>query len=261
VAKLPQTKTEPKTQLERIASVSPRYASLLTKHAELTARFEEIVEEANGPRGRVDGVVDGKTGAVRYNAVPLAEQARRSQVAWVSQLPKPKPKPIVRHAGAVALLDDLLPEQVPEELSPPPPPASWPGEQRLAELGAEAESITEALKLIAPEITKERKQYSRLVAAQRSAEYQQLVLNIVDIVRELGRAIIQHHKFLDQMRHDGVAYSVFKPINLSAYGNLNEPHTPLLAVLIDAAEKGHISLADLPQFKMPVDISYLQGGE
>jgi hypothetical protein len=122
---LAKLKPEPKSQIERIAAVSPRYATLLTKHAELTARFEEIIEEANGPRGRVDGVVDGKTGAVSYNAVPLAEQARRSQVAWVSQAPKPKPKPIVRHAGAVALLDDLLPEQAPEETSPAPPPPAF----------------------------------------------------------------------------------------------------------------------------------------
>jgi hypothetical protein len=65
---------------------------------------------------------------------------------------------------------------------------------------------------------------------------------------------------LNQQRLDGVAYSQFKPITLDSYGNLNEPHTPLLAVLIDAAEKGHISPADLPKFKMPIDISYLQGG-
>jgi hypothetical protein len=261
VAKLPQTKTEPRTQIERIAAVSPRYASLLTKHAELTARFEEIIEESNGPRGCVDGVVDGKTGAVRYNAVPLAEQARRSQVSWVSQEPKPKPKPIVRHAGAVALVGDLLPEQPIEETSPPPPRPSWPGEQRLAELGAESEAIQEAIKLLQPELAKARREYSKMVATQRGGEFSEIVARVLDASRGLGDAILAHHEFITEQRLDGVGYQQFRPLNLDRFGNLNEPHTPLLAVLIDAAEKGHIRPADLPQFKMPVDISYLQGGE
>jgi hypothetical protein len=40
----PQT-TKPLTQLERIAAVHPKYAALLTKHAELAARYEAVIAE------------------------------------------------------------------------------------------------------------------------------------------------------------------------------------------------------------------------
>ena len=152
-------KSEP-THTDKIRSVHEKYAAILSKHAELTARFDEIIEEANGPRGRVDGTVSVTTGDVTYHPVPLSEQFRRSLESWVSQAPKPVAKPVVRHSGAVALVGDLLSPQPEAELNPPPPPPSWPGQDRLAALGAEAEAIQEALKLLQPEIAKARKQYS-----------------------------------------------------------------------------------------------------
>lgn len=56
----------------------------------------------------------------------------------------------------------------------------------------------------------------RTFREQRRADYQKLVTNIVDIARGLGDAILAHHEFINQQRLDGVAYSVFKPINLNA---------------------------------------------
>jgi hypothetical protein len=261
LATKPQTKSEPKTQIERIRDVSPKYAALITRQAELTSRYDAIIEEANGPKDRVDGTLDGKTGEVRYSAVPLAEQFRRSLISWVSQLPKPRPKPVVRNAAAVELVgSDLLSPESDEEINTPEQKPLWSGQDRLAALGAEADVIAAALQLIAPEIRNARKQYSQMVAEQSKEEYQALVTNILDMARGLGQAIQTHHEWTNKKRLDGVAYALFKPINLEAFGNLNEAHTPILAMLIDAAAKGHISPADLPQFKMPIDISHLQGG-
>jgi hypothetical protein len=76
---------------------------------------------------------------------------------------------------AVALVGNLLSPQPVEELSPPPPRASWPGEQKLRELGEESKSITEAIRFLAPEVAKARKEYSQKVAAQRGDEYQEIV--------------------------------------------------------------------------------------
>jgi len=236
---LAKTKSQPKTQIDRIRDVSPKYAALIEKHAELLARQEDVLKEIR----------------------PLAEQDRRARPSWTAQLPKPKPKPIVRHAGAVALVGDLLPEQPIEETSPPEPRPSWPGESRLRELSAESEAIAEALKLLVPEQMKARKAYSKAVAAQRGGEYSEIVERIVDSARALADAILSQHSFITELRNDGVAYRQFRPIDLSRFGNLNEPDTPLLRLVLDAFELGHVGAGKIPDLKMPADISLFQGGD
>jgi hypothetical protein len=235
--KLAKLKSDPKTQIERIRDVSPKYAALIERHAELLNRQDAALRES----------------------APLAEEARRSQVSWVSQAPKPKPKPIVRHGGAVALVGDLLPEQPIEETSPPPPRPSWPGESRLHELGEEAEAIAEALKLLVPEQMKARKAYSKAVAAHRGGEYSEIVERIVDSAKALADAMIEHYKFLDGQRQDGVAYSNFQPLNLEVFGDPSEDFSPLKRLILDAVEKRHVGAGKIPNW-MPVDIAYLQNG-
>jgi hypothetical protein len=233
-------KPEPKTQIERIAAVHPKYAALLTKHAELAARYDAVIAE-------------GK---------PLGEEQRRHQISWVAQLPKAKPRPIVRHSGATALLGDLLPEQQPETLSPPPPPPSWPGEQRLNALGEEAEAISEAIKLLQIELSKARREYSKLAAAQRGAEYTAVVERIVDAVNVLGDALLSHHEFINQQREDGISYSNFRPLNLEVFGDLAADFSPLKRLILEAVEKKHVGAGKIPSsWKMPVDIAYLQNGD
>lgn len=230
--------SKPKTQLERIRAVDPHYAMLLERSQKLHLRQEELHHEIQ----------------------PLAQEERRTQVSWVTQAPKPKPQPIVRHAGAVALVGDLLSPQPETELSPPPPRPSWPGEQRARELGAESEAISEAIKLLAPEIVSARKEYSKTVAAQRAAEYQVIVERVVEAAKALGDELLHHHEFINSQRLDGVSWRYFRPLNLDQFGNLDEPFTPLLGVITDAVEKGHVDTGKVPDWKMPVDLAYLQGG-
>jgi hypothetical protein len=149
---------------------------------------------------------------------------------------------------------------VPEELSPPPPRASWPGEQRLAELGAESEAIQEAIKLLQPEMAKARREYSKMVATQRGGEFSEIVARVLDASRGLGDAILAHHEFITEQRLDGVGYQQFRPLNLDRFGNLNEPDQPLLAVILDAIEKKHVDGGRIPDWKMPADITHFQGG-
>jgi hypothetical protein len=235
---LARTSVKPKSTIDRIRDVTPHYADLLQKNRDLHDRYEALIEEIK----------------------PLAEQSRRSQVGWVSQMPKPKPQPIVRHARAVALVGDLLPAQPPEEISPPAPRPSWPGEQRLRELGEETEAITEAIKLLAPEIRRAREEYSRKVAGQRGAEYQAIVEKIVDAAKVLNDELLAHHRFINEQRENGVAWRYFRPLNLDRFGNLDEPFSPLLALITDAVEKGHVGAGKITSLKMPADIAYLQGG-
>jgi hypothetical protein len=237
LAKLP--KPEPKTQIERIRDVHPRYADLLERNSALIARQAEIVAEIK----------------------PLSEQERR-QPALITQAPKPKPQPVKRHDGALALVGKLLSPQREEELSPPPARPNWSGEERLRELGIESEAITEALRLLVPEIKKARLEYSKLVATKRGPEHTALVEKIVDAAKVLGSSMIEYHQFIDDQRQDSVAYRQFRPLNLERFGNLNEPSQPLMQLILDAVERGHVGAGKIPaDWKMPADIMLANGGE
>jgi hypothetical protein len=181
-------------------------------------------------------------------------------VAWVSQAPKPVAKPVVRNQAAVALIgSDLLSPQPEAEINPPPPRPSWSGAQRLAELGAESETIQEALRLIAPELAKARKEYSRLIVAQRSSEHREISATLVDAALALGDAILAQREFLNQQRLDGVAYSLFRPVPTEQFSNLDEPFAPLMKLISDATDLGHVAGDKIPSWKT-IDIAYLQGG-
>lgn len=226
----------PTTTIERIREVSPRYADLLEKNAELTARHEAVLAEIR----------------------PLSEQERRHNISWISQAPKPQPKPKHRHAGAVALVGDLLSPQPKDELTPQPLPPAFPGEQRLRELGAESEAVSEAIRLLGPELKKARREFSTTVATQRKAEYQAHAEAVTDAARKLGDAIQKHHAFIDEQRRGGIAYQAYRPLNLERFGNLNEPGSPLMQTILDAIELGHYA-GPIPTWQS-VDILSLQGG-
>jgi stress-induced morphogen len=222
------------TKIERIRQTAPRYADLLEKCAELTTLHAEVIAEI----------------------APLSEQERRRNISWVSSAPKLQPKPVVRHAGAAAILGDLLPPQPAEELNPPAPRPSWPGADRLRALGEESEAITEALRLLAPELAKAKREYSDLVMQRRGAKYQTHVEAVVDAARVLGNSIVQHHRFVHELRQDSLATSVFKPISLEKYGNISEPGSPLLRTILDAVENGHVGAGKIPTWEMSADIAH-----
>jgi hypothetical protein len=232
---LAKIKTEPKSKLDVIAETHPRYRDILVAHRDLLARQDALLAES----------------------APLNE-IERKQPAFVTQAPKPKPKPaVVRHAGAVALIGDLLPEQSVEEISPPAPRPNWEGEGRHREIGRELEAISEALKLLSPELTKARNEYSRLVATQRGAEYSELAERAVDAARELGAALLAMHNFVNDARLNGVERKYFRPLNLEAFGDLAGDYTPLRALILRAVELGHVGAGKLPDWKMPAPLDYL----
>jgi hypothetical protein len=232
-------KTEPKTKLDRIREVSPRYADLISANNKLHARAEELISEIK----------------------PLAEEQRRSQQSWTAQLAQPKPKPVKRHDGAVALVGTLLSPQPIEETNPPPPRPSWPGEQRLRELGDECEAIGEAIKLLLPELSAARREYSKMVAAQRGVEYSAIVETIVDAANAFSETLLQHHVFINDRREDGVAWQYFRPIDVTThFGDLAEDFSPLRRLVLAAIEQRHVGAGKLKSVKMPVDIAYLQEG-
>ncbi|MGY3117917.1 hypothetical protein ACVWXQ_001854 [Bradyrhizobium sp. S3.14.4] len=230
-------KSEP-TLIDRVREVHPKYAALLEKQRELLDR----------------------QAAAQAEALPLGQAERRALLGWVTQQPKPKPQPVVRHEGAVALVAELLSPQPEHEINPPPPPPTWAGEQRSREIGAELESIAEAIKLLAPEIARARKEYSKLVVAQRAAEYQKIVESIVDAARKLGDAAMAAHQFVDAARIDGVDRGHLRPLLLGDLGDLSEPFSPLRSIIERAIELGHVGAGKRPDWKLPASHELIYSG-
>lgn len=233
-----------------------RLDALAAKQAELLARFEELRSEVGA------GITTYRTtlapsGAVTSFGVEedLRTQAGRNQLAIES--PKPKPAPKIRHAGATELLGELLPPQPPEEVNPPEPPQSWQGEQRYREIARETESITEALRILGPEIEKERRAYSERVLAQRADGYKEIASGIVDAAQALGNALMEHYSFIDELRLSGVEWRRMRRLDLGAFGDLSESHTPLKKLILSAVEQGHVDGSKIPAWRLPASIQIL----
>lgn len=256
-------KSEP-TLIDRIRETHPKYAALLDKQRELLDRQGALYRELNdsAPQTLVRAVdADGKERVtLRAGKISLAETARRSVLGWVAQLPRPKPQPTVRHEGAVELLGELLSPQPEHEINPPPLPPNWPDEPRYKEIGRELESIAEALKLLAPELTKARREYSKLVVAERAPDYQKLVETVVDASRRLGDAVLAAHEFVDQARLDGIERRYLKPLLMTEFGDISEPHSSLRSLIERAIELKHVGAGKRPTWKMPASPALIYSG-
>jgi hypothetical protein len=226
--------TKPATKQD-LRTVHPEYAAVSDKLNELHKRSEELIALAR----------------------PLNEEASRNRIAWVDQSPKPKPKPVERHAGAAALLGDLLPPLTPDEINPPPPQPSWRGEAELRALGAEIEAVQEAIKLLQPVWARARAVGSKKVCEQRLSEYRQLVAKIIAAAKQFGDVLLEHHQFVDEIRQQGASWSFLRPLNLERFGSLDDVSSPLSRIIGDAIEAGHVPADMDPQWKMPTDLARL----
>lgn len=78
-----------------------------------------------------------------------------------------------------------------------------------------------------------------------------MVENAVDAAHKLGDAILALHEFINQARLDGVERHFFRPVNLAAFGDLGEMHTPLCRLIADAIELRHVGAGKMPNWRLP----------
>lgn len=250
-------KSEPKNKMDRIREVSPRYTDLLDKHAELSARLEELRAEVGGNTITYLNTFNKAGDRATFRVVEsLGAEAARNHT-WTSEMPPQKPAPVRRDVRGAALLGELLPAQPEHELNPPPLPPEWPRQQRYREISSEIEAIGAALHLIGPEIQKERRQYSKKVAELRGGDYTDRVERAVDAARALADALLEMHRFVNDVRLDGADRKYLRPVNLSAFGDLGEDYSPLRRLILDAIELKHVSGDKLMDSKMPAPLDYL----
>jgi hypothetical protein len=225
--------TKPATKQD-LRAVHPEFAAASDKLNELHRRADELAALMR----------------------PLNEEARRHQIGWISQSPKPRAKPVERDAGAVALLGDLLPPLTADEIDPPPPMPAWPREGELRALGAESVSVQEAIKWLGKIWARERAVGSKKLCEQRLPEYRQLVAKLVDAAKHFGDALVEHHTFVDGIRLQGASWSFLRPLNLEPFGSLDSD-SPVTRMIGDAIEFGHVPAEADPKWKMPTDLARL----
>lgn len=260
---MPKLKPQP-TVLDRIGETSPLYRNLLIKHRELLDRAEEIKREIGGNATWWHTVADsaGNVTARRYEESLGAEFVRNK--TWEDDTPRrrqQKPEidePDERQEAAKALLGNLMPEQPPEEINPPPRHKRWPGQDRYNALAKESDAIQVALGYISRPLEEARREYSKKLVEQRKDEYAERAEAVVDAARALGDAIQSHYQYLDELRLAGVEWRRLRPLNLERYGDLAEPHTPLLQTILDAIELGHVGAGKIPDWRLPANIQLFQ---
>jgi hypothetical protein len=155
------------------------------------------------------------------------------------------------------LLGDLLPPLTPEEISPPPLRPAWPGEDELRQLAAESESVRAAIDLLNPLWARARAEGSKTLCEQRLPAYRDLIARLVTAALAFGEVVLDHHRFVDDIRRQGASWSFLRPVNLERFGDLNEGHSSLNKLIGDAIEAGHVPADVAPDWSMPASLQHL----
>jgi hypothetical protein len=229
-----------------LRSVAPRWAALADKYAELMRRADEIgaemaqllkVErvtmriEEKDPNGKLRGTITVK------ETIPLFS----SELGSTPLPPPPVPEP---SAKVVSILGKLLPNNREK-----PAPVVGPIGERRARVNAlteELEAVREAIKLIEPEIRAAHLEGSADLCRALAPEYQIVADRVTRAIVELGEAAIEHENWLKELRLQGAASSMLRPVLVSALDERGDPIARLRRLLEWAAEGGWFARSDIP---------------
>jgi hypothetical protein len=153
--------------------------------------------------------------------------------------------------GAVELLGSLLPAQTPEELAPVEPRPSWPGKPELDGLGAEVDKIRHAIEYLTTATAEAHAEASKRFCEARRPEYAAVVARMAEAAKLLGSAIIDHRNYLREARLEGASVSFLRPVSTEQFGFVGEAGTPLLRLIDDSIEAGHVAGDSRPVWKTP----------
>jgi hypothetical protein len=247
----------PKSQLDRIRETSPRYARLLQRYADLTARQDELNRQIGGNVTTHSWTTDRAGNIVAYKTEESlgAEAGRHHSWASEAQPPKPAEAPKVR-VGAVELLGDLIEPREPEPVAPAQPKPAWHREDLYRNIGREQADIADALQMLTPEIEAARKEHSARIGAALAADHTRVVEDLVDAANAFGDKLIAYANFINEQRLAGVERRYFRALNFQSF-DVSESHHPLQLLIADAVEKRHVSAEKRPAWKMPAPIELL----
>ena len=210
----------------RFRTIAPEWAQLSDKLAELTAREAELIEELRPLNERLARNGGFSTGVVRR---PV-----RSDKAPAA----------VDHSPAVKkLLGDLAPPaKQPEafQINEDPDKTRW------REVSAELDAVRTAIGVIHDPLRAAWLDGSAAYCQHVAPDYRAIAAAVCTSMIALGHALIAHEDFGKDLREQGVAWGMLRPISLSALGSPTDPASEFIRALKWAIECGHLHADDVP---------------
>jgi len=210
----------------RFRDAAPEWARLTEKLTELTAREATLIEELRPLNERMARKGEFSTGVVRRT---------------VKSQDRPAP---IEHSDAVKkLLGDLT-----------PPPAA-PHEYKIVEnhdkaqwrlLSEELDTVRTAIGLIHEPLKKAWLDGSAAYCQHVGPDYRTIASGLCASLIALGQAVVAHEDFAKDLREQGVAWGMLRPMSIAALGSPLKPDSEFTRVLKWAIECGHLHTNDIP---------------
>jgi hypothetical protein len=174
---------------------------------------------------------------------------------WFEQNRRPDrapPQPVKASDRAAALLG---PKYTPAPRQPETIGQNEPlGIAEMRKVSGEIAAIDEALALLEPQLVRARIEGSDRLWAMLRPEYREIAGRICDALIDLGRAQLEHEKFL--YMHRSAAIARLRPIHgTGSLGDPCDPASELRRMLQWACECGHFAAAKIPaaEWKRPAE--------
>jgi hypothetical protein len=235
----PQAATPlPAPQDVSLATVAPAWWAASKKHAELSRRKDELINESILLHDKIDASLMFSNAETN----PRAVQAERV-------MPPPAPKQISDDARE--MLGDLVPPPAPVEpkpIEPPKPVYVHPDTrvQRLRVIGAEIAYIDEALEELWKIIQREHATGSKRLCEALESEVQAIAKQATDALVQLGNALLAQRDLLARHGSANWGFARMVPLNILELSAPSPGGSAIQEALTLAAEFGRFDLASIP---------------
>jgi hypothetical protein len=214
------------TARSRFRAIAPEWAALSDKLAELTAIEAKLIEEIRPLNERFAQRGDFATGFAR------------------SATKQDAPAKAVDHAPNVKkLLGDLTPA--------PKAPAQRTvfeshDRKRWRQLAEDIDGVRTAISLIHEPLKKAWLDGSAAYCRHCEPDYRTIASSLCATLIALGHAMVAHENFAKDIREQGVAWGILKPMSLAALGSPTDSSSEFSRALKWAIECGHLHIDDVP---------------
>jgi hypothetical protein len=211
----------------RFRETAPVWARLTDKLAELTAREAELIEQLRPLNERL-----ARTGQFEAGFGHIKPKRDDAPVAEIDHSPAVK-----------KLLGDLAP--------PPLAPVQFritegPDKAKWREISDELDSVRSAIGVIHEPLKKAWLAGSADYCQHISPDYRAVAASVCASLIALGHAMVAHEKFAKDLREQGVAWGMLRPMAVSALGSPLHADSEFSRVLKWAVECGHLHADDIP---------------
>jgi len=196
------------TAVPTLADASPEYGELLGLQSELQLRLNNINEE----KARLDDF--------------LATSARSGVSAYTRE----------SDIRIAALIGDVVEDE------------SILGKRtRCSELVEEERDVRRAMEIVTDRLRAARRDASQIICGQIADHHGQLVAEIGAKMIELGHAVANYYRLVDDLNQKEVAWTSLKPSQPPFIGDPNDPYGSVRLYLNSIAASGFIVPASIPE--------------